>query len=74
MDIPTMLLHLYGLPIPEDYDGRVLSEVINPEFIGRHPVRYQPGDAVASISLESPYSAEETEELISRLRALGYVG
>ncbi len=73
MDIPTTLLHLYGLPIPEDYDGRVLTEAINPESIGRHPVCYQPGDAVTSISLESLYSAQETEELISRLRALGYV-
>jgi predicted AlkP superfamily phosphohydrolase/phosphomutase len=43
MDIPPTLLHLYGVPVPEDYDGRVLSELFDSELRNK-PVRYQPGD------------------------------
>ena len=73
MDIPATLLHLYGVPIPEDYDGRVMTETVTPAFAAQCPVIYQPGDQEATISLESPYSPEETEELLGHLRALGYM-
>ena len=72
MDIPAMLLHLNGVPIPEDYDGRVLTELFASE-VGQLPVRYQPGDVEVSVSTDEAYSTEEAEELMSHLRALGYL-
>ena len=73
MDIAAMLLYLHGVPIPEDYDGRVLTEVVEPAFVEQHPIRSQPGDVETSGSFEEQYSEDEAEELIARLRALGYV-
>ncbi len=37
--IPT-ILYLLGLPVPKDLKGRVLLEMIKPEFVSRHPVEY----------------------------------
>jgi predicted AlkP superfamily phosphohydrolase/phosphomutase len=74
MDVPATLLHLYGIPIPEDYDGQVLTKLMKPE-IGQRPINYQPGDAVLTFfeTSDDSYSAEESEELVSHLRSLGYL-
>lgn len=72
MDIPATLLHLNGVPIPEDYDGRVLTELFASE-LGQQPVHYQPGDVDVCDSTDEAYSTEEVEELMSHLRALGYL-
>jgi predicted AlkP superfamily phosphohydrolase/phosphomutase len=72
-DVPATLLHLYGIPIPDDYDGRVLERLLAPEFVSQQPISYQPGDEESSVSVEDLYSPEEAEELLGHLRALGYV-
>jgi hypothetical protein len=36
--VPT-LLYLLGYPVPDDLPGRVLTEMIEPEFLQRFPVR-----------------------------------
>jgi len=72
MDIPATLLHLYGVPIPEDYDGRVLAETMIPELC-QQPIVHQSGDDEATRPGDHAYSAEEAEELVNHLRALGYL-
>jgi predicted AlkP superfamily phosphohydrolase/phosphomutase len=72
MDIPSTLLHLYGIPIPEDYDGRVLVELMNPDF-RQQAIHYQPGDKARDASSEISLSTEESEALVEHLRALGYL-
>jgi predicted AlkP superfamily phosphohydrolase/phosphomutase len=74
VDIPATILHLFGVPIPEDYDGRVLTEYISEEFMAKTPVRFQEGDGELIRSTESPFSQEEMEGLAKRLRELGYIG
>lgn len=69
MDVPATLLHLHGVPIPEDFDGRVMGET----FQGQRDVTFQPGDSEDVSSQNGAYSAGETEEIMSHLRALGYV-
>ncbi len=73
MDLPATLLHLYGIPIPEDYDGQVLTELMTSK-LGQQPLRYQSGDAVTMTPLDHSYSAAEEELVASHLRALGYLG
>jgi predicted AlkP superfamily phosphohydrolase/phosphomutase len=73
-DIPATVLHLFGVPIPEDYDGRVLMEHISEEFMAATPVRFQEGDGELAKSTENPFSQEEMEGLEERLRGLGYIG
>jgi predicted AlkP superfamily phosphohydrolase/phosphomutase len=72
MDVPATLLHLYDVPVPEDYDGRVLREFLQAE-LGERPVRYQSGDTLESGSSYDAYSADEAEEVLGHLRALGYL-
>lgn len=69
-DIPATLLHLYGVPIPEDYDGSVLTNIMIPE-LGARPIKYQPGDNDEPD--ERVYTDQETEALMDHLRALGYL-
>jgi len=41
-DITPTVLHLFGLPLPTDVDGRVLSEIFEPSSDpGRRPVAYE---------------------------------
>jgi arylsulfatase A-like enzyme len=72
MDIPATLLHVYGIPIPEDFDGSVLTELLA-DGLSQMPVEYQVGDSereeVASFSI----SDEENEAMVEHLRALGYL-
>jgi len=43
-DIAPTILHIYGLPIPNDMDGRVLMEIFEPgsEISKRRPIYVQP--------------------------------
>ncbi len=71
-DLPATLLHLYHVPLPEDWDGAALTGVLTPE-IGQRPILRQPGDPSETDSAQSNYSATENDELIERLADLGYL-
>lgn len=42
VDIAPTLLHLMGCAIPEDMDGNVLTGLVEPAELERHPVRREP--------------------------------
>ena len=72
-DITPTVLALLGLPVGEDMHGRVLTEMIDPEFLARHPVR-----TVASYEgwLDRPPLPEPGEDDAARrgyLKSLGYI-
>lgn len=73
LDIPASLLYLYGVPIPEDYDGRPLLETMAYRHIDRTPIQYQPGDVRSAETSKAAYSLTDEEELLARLSALGYI-
>jgi len=73
MDIPATLLHLYDIPIPEDYDGRVLVDTITADYIERHPLSYQSGDDLTSSQFDDVYRDGEAQEIVERLQMLGYL-
>ncbi len=69
LDLAPTILHLLGLPVPGDMDGRVLTEALASE----RPVEIRevgPDKEGADAQL----SAEETAEVENRLRDLGYLG
>lgn len=75
LDITPTVLALFGQPVADDMDGRVLDEALTPEFLAEHPVTavatYETGQA------ESPQPAggsDRDEELLVKLRSLGYIG
>lgn len=76
LDCAATFLHSLGLPVPEDFESRVIEETFSPEWLREHPVEVGPPtrspDAVAPAPEESR-DAEEDARIIDRLRALGYV-
>jgi predicted AlkP superfamily phosphohydrolase/phosphomutase len=68
-DLAPTILHLMELPVPDDMDGRVLTEALTTS----RPVEWRPTSAEVEES-EAKLSEEETAEVEERLRALGYLG
>lgn len=73
MDLPATLLYLYGLPIPEDYDGTVMVETLASGVLDGRPITYQPGDPATVAAVDYSYSEDESAEVLEHLRSLGYV-
>lgn len=73
MDIAPTLLHLLGVPVPDDMDGRVLTEALKPEWLAQHPITYQTVEPDADESQDSIYGEAEEAQVKERLRALGYL-
>lgn len=71
IDIAPTLLHLFGVPIPQDMDGKVLAELFRPEFIVAQPI--QTGGTSGVSSRDSGYTDEERSKVEERLQALGYL-
>ena len=75
-DIAPTVLHLLGLPVGRDMDGKVLLEAMDPDFVRANPVRfvdsYEDGSQQPDGSGHEQALPEE-EVLQERLRALGYI-
>lgn len=78
VDIAPTVLHLLDLPVPDDMDGRVVLEALDPATRAARPVRrsppvpYWPSDeAVEDLGTTSIH--EDDPQVRERLRALGYV-
>ena len=72
-DVTPTMLYLLGEALPEDMDGRVLKEIISEEYLNSHPVRLT-AQSNEEQTGEMEYSAEENEDVIERLKSLGYIG
>lgn len=76
VDVAPTLLYLLGLSIPQTLDGEPLTEIIDPDYLLRHPVESVASDGAATPEVAGtpdqgePALDETTRE---RLRALGYI-
>ncbi len=71
LDITPTVLFALGLPVAEDFDGRVVSEIFTSEFKQRSPLQ-----SIASWgdrSAEGGIQTEADSQLIEELEALGYL-
>jgi arylsulfatase A-like enzyme len=68
IDVAPTILHLLGISVPRDMDGRVLEEIW-PEA---QTIRYDDTDSAAS-QQKAVYSAEESDLIEQRLKGLGYL-
>ncbi len=75
VDIAPTILYALDLPVPRDMDGRVLEEVFTAQYRAAHPLRYEDAKSSAPGSGEEAqgYSEEEEQEMLRRLRGLGYI-
>ena len=72
-DMAPTLLYLSGDAVPDDMDGRVLEAMISDSYLRQNPVRFTAEGGGAKVS-ELTYSSEENEEVLERLKNLGYIG
>ncbi len=74
VDLAPTLLHLYGLPVPEDMDGAVAEDVFTEAFRASHgPVSYR-GAQAWEPSLAALWDPATDEDAVrERLRGLGYI-
>ncbi|MDR3632826.1 MAG: alkaline phosphatase family protein [Isosphaeraceae bacterium] len=72
LDIAPTVLHLLGVPVPGDMDGRVLSELLDPAITAAVPVPANAG-AAQPAPVVSGYTEEEDEAIQQRLADLGYL-
>ncbi len=71
-DLAPTILHVLGVPLPDDLDGRVLKEVFRPgSRYAEREIRYQGASAISAD--KATYSEEEEAKIRERLKALGYV-
>lgn len=76
IDVAPLLLHALDVPVPVDLEGRLPGEVFEPAWLAEHPVRV---GALTEIPEPLPLAAQTAEdvegeqEVMARLRALGYV-
>jgi predicted AlkP superfamily phosphohydrolase/phosphomutase len=73
MDLAPTLLHLLGVPVPEDMDGKVLARAFRPDFLAAHPIRAGAASGTSGTDRPSGYTDEESAKVEERLQALGYL-
>ena len=80
LDVAPTVLHLLGVPVPEDMDGRVLTELLEPVSSLRPAVSaLEPALASAqtletsSVAAGSNYSHDDDAAIKQRLADLGYL-
>ncbi|MFM7315485.1 MAG: alkaline phosphatase family protein [Isosphaeraceae bacterium] len=69
LDIAPTVLHLLGVPVPEDMDGRVLTELLRPELRGD----VQKQEAVQAGVSAGDYNEDDDAVIQQRLADLGYL-
>ncbi|HWE35221.1 MAG TPA: alkaline phosphatase family protein [Isosphaeraceae bacterium] len=75
MDIAPTVLRLLGVPVPEDMDGRVLTELLDPSRVPAATEDDEAGyvEAIEPDAVAVPYSDEDDTAIRRRLADLGYL-
>jgi predicted AlkP superfamily phosphohydrolase/phosphomutase len=69
VDVAPSILYAMGLPVPADMDGKPLLGAYDPAYVAAHPLRTGAGQGESS----GDYTAQDEEQVMERLRDLGYV-
>jgi arylsulfatase A-like enzyme len=68
IDLAPTILHLLGLPIPNDMDGRALEEILPSDW----QANYEDADD-RELPVADNYTHEEADIVAQRLKGLGYL-
>jgi hypothetical protein len=73
LDVAPTILHAVGVPVARDLDGRVVQQLFGPDYLARHPPRGVDTYGLRGAVSPARGSAPLDQEMIERLRSLGYV-
>jgi predicted AlkP superfamily phosphohydrolase/phosphomutase len=75
LDVAPALLYSLDVPVPEDMEGAVPYAVFTSEFLAAHPIRLGKSGSSEPEDSGEPFSLGPAaeEQLLDRLRALGYL-
>jgi predicted AlkP superfamily phosphohydrolase/phosphomutase len=74
MDLTPTILHALGVDVPQDLDGRVLSEAFAASSPLARPVTHSQANVYKDGDSQPDLSDEEMEEVQEKLRGWGYAG
>ena len=73
-DIAPTILHMQGVPVPQEMDGRVLEEIFTDEYVASHQTEFtQASASTEPANVQDDYSNQDEETISERLRSLGYI-
>ena len=72
-DIFPTILYIMGIPVPDDLDGRVLTEAFKKSYVEEHPVLYETASGIELNKESFSYSDKDNDLIRKRLRSLGYI-
>lgn len=73
IDVAPTVLYDLGLPVPSNMDGRVLTDVLEPDFVTANPIRKESPLIETGHDRGADYTDDERAEVEGRLAALGYI-
>lgn len=75
IDLAPTILYLLGVPVPDDMDGRILEELLDPALLQQRQPQYStpPEGALAAAAVGATLSDQESERMREHLRGLGYL-
>jgi predicted AlkP superfamily phosphohydrolase/phosphomutase len=71
LDVAPTILHRFDEAIPLAMDGKTLVQAFDPDWLDRNPPRYR--DVPLAVVEEPVPLTEGSEEVIDRLRSIGYL-
>lgn len=74
IDIAPTILYLLGLKIPESMDGRVVTELIDDEYVLSRPVEFIKEEWTVGDKKPGVCDSDSESEIKEHLRRLGYLG
>ncbi|HEC83511.1 MAG TPA: hypothetical protein ENI46_03360 [Firmicutes bacterium] len=73
LDVAPTVMHLLGLGVPRQMDGKVAAGILREDFMSQNPVRYTDNQLLGHAK-GSALSREASDDIRRRLEGIGYVG
>jgi hypothetical protein len=74
LDLAPLVAHLAGAPIPDDLEGRLPADLLDPAWLAERPPRVVPAASLpAPPRAGAPGATPDDEALRERLRSMGYL-
>ncbi len=74
LDLAPTILHAMNVPVPQEFDGRVLAEAFTTSSPLARPVTYSPSNLYKDGTSEPDLSDQDMEQVQEKLRGWGYAG